>query len=307
MTGKPFPSPVIIRKRPAISQAEKIARWDQTPGMTGKAFPSPVIICRRPLDDQTLCSAFPRRKNCRLELGAAVTGKRSFRLSSAGACLSKHLPRIQQHWLNTPILPKIHPLTQSSHASLQELLHEDPLYVFALQIEAATAFTHVDTLFTGVGKLHTAYSLLKRIQEKKPSLLINLGSAGSNTFQRGEVVNCTRFIQRDMDVTALGFEKYQTPFSTDPVVLEYGFSVSGLPQGICGSGDSFEVDHRVTQYDVIDMEAFTIAWIAQQEKIPFLCLKYISDGADGKAAEQWQEAVKHAALALKAALDQISG
>lgn len=185
---------------------------------------------------------------------------------------------------------------------LDPILLDSALYVFALEVEASTAFTHTEALFTGVGKLHTSYTLLKRIAEKKPPMIINLGSAGSNTFSRGKVVCCTKFIQRDMDVTALGFEKYQTPFSTDPVVLEHGFSLQHLPQGICGSGDSFEVDHRVTQYNVIDMEAYTIAWIARQENIPFLCLKYISDGADGKAAEHWQEAVKHAAEGLKAAL-----
>jgi adenosylhomocysteine nucleosidase len=185
------------------------------------------------------------------------------------------------------------------------LLSKNPLYVFALEIEASTEFSHADTLFTGVGKLHTSYNLIKRIEKQKPSLIINLGSAGSNTFQRGEVVCCTRFIQRDMDVTALGFEKYQTPFSDDPVILEHGYQLPHLASGICGSGDSFEVDHRVTQYDVIDMEAFTIAWIARQENIPLLCLKYISDGADGKAAEHWQEAVKNAAQALKKALADI--
>ncbi|MCG2615500.1 hypothetical protein LZZ85_14465 [Terrimonas sp. NA20] len=185
------------------------------------------------------------------------------------------------------------------------LLEQDPLYVFALEMEASTEFSHADTLFTGVGKLHTSYNLIKRIEKKRPSLIINLGSAGSNTFQRGDVICCTRFIQRDMDVTALGFEKYQTPFSDDPVILEHGYQLPHLPAGICGSGDSFEIDHRVTEYDVIDMEAFTIAWIAHRENIPLLCLKYISDGADGKAAEHWQEAVKNAAQALKKALTEI--
>lgn len=187
-----------------------------------------------------------------------------------------------------------------------ELLQQNPLYVFALQIEAATEFTDVDTVFTGVGKLHSAFNLMKRIHQKKPGLIINLGSAGSNTFSRGEVVCCTRFVQRDMDVTALGFEKYQTPFSDEPVILDYGYQLSSLPQGTCGSGDTFEVDHRVTQYDVIDMEAYTLAWLAKQEQIPFLCLKYISDGADGKAAEHWQVAVQHAAHALKKVISSIS-
>jgi adenosylhomocysteine nucleosidase len=42
-----------------------------------------------------------------------------------------------------------------------------------------------------------------------------------------------------------------------------------------------------------------------QEEIPFLCLKYISDGADGAAATDWPETVKMASVALRNALDDI--
>jgi hypothetical protein len=38
-----------------------------------------------------------------------------------------------------------------------------------------------------------------------------LSSAGSSEYKTGEVVCCTQFIQRDMDVTPLGFPKYKTP------------------------------------------------------------------------------------------------
>jgi adenosylhomocysteine nucleosidase len=102
-----------------------------------------------------------------------------------------------------------------------------------------------------------------------------------------------------MDVTALGFEKYTTPFTDQPAVLRYGLTAPGLPEGICGSGDSFEVNHAATAYDVIDMEAYALAWVAMKEQIPFLCLKYISDGADGQAATDWHASVRHAANALK--------
>jgi adenosylhomocysteine nucleosidase len=36
-----------------------------------------------------------------------------------------------------------------------------------------------------------------------------------------------------------------------------------------------------------------------KEQIPFLCLKYISDGADGMAAEDWNVQVHNAAVAFK--------
>jgi adenosylhomocysteine nucleosidase len=47
------------------------------------------------------------------------------------------------------------------------------------------------------------------------------------------------------------------------------------------------------------MEAYPLALIAMKEQIPFLCLKYISDGADGNAAESWNVMVHKAAEAFK--------
>ncbi|MBO9636513.1 MAG: hypothetical protein J7578_25655, partial [Chitinophagaceae bacterium] len=167
---------------------------------------------------------------------------------------------------------------------------EDTLFVFALESEAADDFNHVNRLITGVGKVNAAYELGKEIWRKRPALIINLGSAGSNHFKRGEVVCCTGFVQRDMDVRGLGFELYQTPFFDLPPVLSHGLKYPGLLEGICGTGDSFEMNHSTTAYHLVDMEAYPIAMIAKKENIPFCCLKYISDGADGGAADDGEGA-----------------
>ncbi|HEY6900291.1 MAG TPA: hypothetical protein VI233_06600 [Puia sp.] len=103
--------------------------------------------------------------------------------------------------------------------SLSGLTKQNPLFVFALASEAAQEFDHLAPLFVGIGKVNAAYHLTKKIAEQRPGLIINLGSAGSNTFKHGEVVCCTRFIQRDMDVTPLGFSKYETPLSGIPPIL----------------------------------------------------------------------------------------
>lgn len=178
-------------------------------------------------------------------------------------------------------------------------LHKDALFVFALGIEAAGEFEDINKVVTGSGKVAAAYELTKAVHQHRPKLLINLGSAGSNQFKRGEVVCCTKFIQRDMDARGLGFQPYETPFSGMEPVLEYGISVEGLSAGICGTGDSFEMNHLSTDYTVVDMEAYSFAYVAWKEQIPFLCLKYISDGADGAAAEDWLVQVHHAAVAFK--------
>ena len=176
---------------------------------------------------------------------------------------------------------------------------QDALFVFALESEAAKEFTDCNTLITGIGKVSAAYALTKSIAQHKPAMIINLGSAGSNTFSKGTIVCCTQFIQRDMDVRGLGFQLYETPLSGIDPVLQYGLQIEGLPQGICGTGDSFDMNHDVTAYTVVEMEAYPLALIAQKENIPFLCLKYISDGADGSAADDWNELVHKAAVAFR--------
>jgi len=179
------------------------------------------------------------------------------------------------------------------------------LLVFALESEAGNEFENYNKVFVGIGKVKSTYHLTKAIQKVKPDLIINLGTAGSTEFDRGSVVNCHRFIQRDMDVRALGFQKFETPFSDESIILEYGLNVENIPNGICGSGDQFEIEHINSEYNVIDMEAFALAKVAEQEGIDFLCLKYISDGADGNAADDWTEEVKKASVALKRELDKL--
>lgn len=179
----------------------------------------------------------------------------------------------------------------------QPFLRETVLFTFALASEAADVFHNCNVLVTGIGKVNAAYELTKRIHEQKPSLIINLGSAGSRSFPKGTVVCCTRFIQRDMDVRGLGYAHYETPLSGIPAVLEYGMHMETLPQGTCGTGDHFETKLSEQPYDVVDMEAYALALTALKEGIPFLCLKYISDAADDAAADDWSVQVHQAATA----------
>jgi adenosylhomocysteine nucleosidase len=182
--------------------------------------------------------------------------------------------------------------------SLQNYSAGNILFAFALESEAADEFRDYKTLITGIGKVNATYALTKHLLQAKPSLIVNLGSAGSSQFKKGEVVCCSKFIQRDMDVRGLGFQEYETPYSNLPVLLEYGIILPGLQQGICGSGDTFEMMHVCSDYNVIDMEAYALALISMKENIPFVCLKYISDGADGLAADDWSVNVHKAAKAF---------
>ncbi|MGB0720068.1 MAG: nucleosidase [Bdellovibrionales bacterium] len=181
----------------------------------------------------------------------------------------------------------------------------NPLLVFAMKEECQDVFDGHDVLHSGIGKVNAAYALTKRIAQKRPDIVINMGTAGSRKHAGGAIVNPTRFVQRDMDVTALGFPKFQTPFSNDPIEIHHGMRVAAYPDGVCGTGDNFDASYEAAAFDVVDMEAYALALICKREEIPFLCLKYISDGADDDAHADWNAALLKTAKALKIALDGI--
>lgn len=160
-----------------------------------------------------------------------------------------------------------------------------------------------DVLYTGVGKVNAALHLARKLAHMpvKP-LVVNVGSAGSHSFDAGAVICITEFVQRDMDATAMGFHLGQTPFEPG-TVLSNGLAVTGLTQATCYTGDSFVTEaHPQFHLQVIDMEAYALAKVCQHFDVPFLCLKFITDGADGDAAEDWQQAVVLSAHQLHAAL-----
>jgi adenosylhomocysteine nucleosidase len=177
-----------------------------------------------------------------------------------------------------------------------------PLLVFAMEQESQDVFSGHHVLHTGIGKVNAAYSLTAHLAHATPGIVINLGTAGSRKHQGGTIINCTQFIQRDMDATPLGFQKWQTPFSPDPVTIAHGVRIDGLPQGLCGSGDSFDTSEAAGHFDVVDMEAYALALICQRRNIPFLCLKYVSDGANDDAHLDFEESLRNTAGQLLIAL-----
>lgn len=153
----------------------------------------------------------------------------------------------------------------------------------------------VDVLFTGVGKVNAAYQLARRVVVSPPSLVVNFGTAGSSRHPRGAVLACRRFLQRDMDVSGLGFVVGQTPFENVPRELEFPPVFRRLPEAICGTGDRFETTALDHACDVVDMEAYALAKVCWLERVPFACAKYVSDGADENAGTHWEAELEAAA------------
>jgi len=172
----------------------------------------------------------------------------------------------------------------------------NPLIVMALESEGQGKLETLgaQVLYCGVGKVNAAYHLTRRLHELKREgidvpYVLNLGSAGSHCFNTGSLVEVDRFVQRDMDVVALGFAYGQTPFDTTPATLTVARRFPHLAAGMCGSGDSFVEATPPIPCDVVEMEAFALAKVCMHEGVAFACVKYITDGADGNASRDWQE------------------
>jgi len=193
----------------------------------------------------------------------------------------------------------------------------DPLVVMALREEGQGVFeSHgVAVLYTGVGKVNAAIALTRQLAAyrhagRPPPQVLNAGTAGSRCFDTGTLVACHRFVQRDMDVSGLGFEPGVTPFEDIPPQLSFERRFPGLAEAVCGSGDSFETGregHTARQpCEVFDMEGYALAKACWLEGAQFAALKYITDGADHAAAGDWRTNLINAAHAFWSAYQTLS-
>jgi len=150
---------------------------------------------------------------------------------------------------------------------------------------------HPNLYISGCGKVNAAMVTMEIIKDAAVSntpldTIINYGTAGSTTGVTG-LVDCTRFVQRDMDVRPLGFPLGETPFDIDPSVIDFGWVDNPIGKKLtCGTGDSFVTSGNSLETDVVDMEAYAIAKVCYNYNIEFISFKHITD--DGNP-DDWEE------------------
>ena len=157
---------------------------------------------------------------------------------------------------------------------------------YAILVALPQELDNMDNIFyTGVGKVNATRVATEVICKHQPKMIINYGTAGSFKKELSGLVQCTSFVQHDMNATAQGFKFGETPFESNSEVI-----VSENDNGYrCGSGDYFVTSPVSVKCDVVEMEAYGIAKVTRHYKTPFLCYKFISDNADEHAASDWIE------------------
>lgn len=148
----------------------------------------------------------------------------------------------------------------------------------------------IEVHYSGIGKVNAAFKAFEVIQKTGCKVLLNLGTAGSSHFDAHALVEVTQFVQRDMDVSPLGFAVGVTPMDDDhPAEIRLDSYFQHLPAGICGTGDSFEIGQPKVPCNLVDMEGYAIAKVCKKLGVRLVSVKYITDGANETAHLDWEE------------------
>ena len=137
-------------------------------------------------------------------------------------------------------------------------------------------------LYTGVGKVNATKAIMEHAYHLRnwKYTVVNYGTAAkvSDKVEVGKLYEVTNFIQRDMDVTPLGFQNYETPWGNRNI----SFLTTTLDGITCGTGDSFYLhgESKQDDYDIVDMESYALASVCKDYDLSFRCFKYISDAGD---------------------------
>ncbi|MCJ1778908.1 5'-methylthioadenosine/adenosylhomocysteine nucleosidase [Mammaliicoccus sciuri] len=169
---------------------------------------------------------------------------------------------------------------------------------------------------SGIGKVNAAITATLLINEFKPDLIINTGSAGSvdSELNIGDIIISNKVYYHDVNATAFGYKLGQVPsmpefYETDTELID--LAKSSIEQldlnGIVGevaTGDSFigSIDQRKViksnfpTASVVEMEAGAIAQTCYQYNVPIIVTRAVSDLADKESDVTFEEFLKVACV-----------
>ncbi|MCP2035017.1 adenosylhomocysteine nucleosidase [Planomicrobium sp. HSC-17F08] len=173
-------------------------------------------------------------------------------------------------------------------------------------------------LKSGIGKVNAAMSTTLLLQQFKPDVVINTGSAGGfdQALEVGAIVISDEVRHHDVDVTVFGYEMGQVPqlpaaFRSDEKLIDLATkAVEELGEhpygvGLIATGDSFMNDpERVEKVrgffpsmKASEMEAAAVAQVCHQFNVPFVVIRALSDIAGKESNISFDEflpvAAKH--------------
>ncbi len=173
----------------------------------------------------------------------------------------------------------------------------------------------VSVAWSGWGKVSAARATTRLIstiyRKKKVNLLVFTGLAGAvnPSLSQWDVIIADSVIQHDMDARPL-FNKFVIPAINNQKIYPNIKTINSLLskikekslqnygsfyKGLIATGDIFisdknklkELSDQIPELLAVEMEGAAFAQVAKQEKIDWLLIRTISDGADDKASQDF--------------------
>ena len=173
----------------------------------------------------------------------------------------------------------------------------------------------IKPVITGVGPVEAAAATgsalaMLAAAGSLPDLVLSVGSAGSRTLDHAAIYQIASVAYRDMDVSALGFEKGVTPFADLPAVIPVAHRIPGIPAASISTGANIVsgATYDAIDADMVDMESFAVLRAAHRFGVPMVGLRGISDGRnDLTGLHDWTEYLHVIDQKLAVALEDFAG
>ncbi|GAB1380167.1 5'-methylthioadenosine/S-adenosylhomocysteine nucleosidase [Pararhodobacter aggregans] len=170
--------------------------------------------------------------------------------------------------------------------TLTRLSGHDVLFVMAARAEFGPHLqARITPLITGVGPVEAAIgtaTALARLSAAGtlPDLVVSLGSAGSARLAHCGLYQASAVAWRDIDASALGFEKGTVPFLDLPKVLPLPLRLPGIEEATLSTGGNIVsgAAYDGIAEDMVDMETYAVQRACMQAGLPLIALRGISDG-----------------------------
>ena len=172
------------------------------------------------------------------------------------------------------------------------------LFVMADQAEYGPHLQQRFTpLMTGIGPVEAAVQLTGSLallahQGRLPDLVVSLGSAGSRLLEQTAVYQATSVAYRDMDASALGFERGVTPFLDLPATIPLPLRIPGIQEASLSTGANIVsgAAYDAIAAEMVDMESYACLRACMRFDVPLVLLRGISDGkAELHHVDDWTE------------------
>ena len=165
----------------------------------------------------------------------------------------------------------------------------------------------VDIVVTGVGKARAAVGLARRLAANPPDLVVNVGTAGAVDGVITGLVEVTWVTQHDFPydaIDALVQSRTERGFALQPeapprLLTEPPAGATALATGDTFVADANEARRLATAgIHLVDMEAYAYATACAEFRVPFRCVKVVSDAADEAAGASWLDTIDACARSL---------